>query len=390
MSEEPFELPPEIAGRIPLFAELSKVLSWRGGPVNWDLARQLAVAVAASEEPAQRVAPGVEKEWREASRVAELWLAEATGLPAPPHLADVHVLTAPGWAEHATSALRELVDPLAARVSRAVSEQPLPGAEEGEGAALAQALRQMAPLFLGIQAGIVIGALSTDVLGGYDLPLPVADEGAVAIVAPAVDAFASEFGLDPGETRLWVATHESAHRIEFEALPWVRPHFFALYHDYVAALQFDLSGVMERLQQMDLSDPQRLQEAMGEEGLFGLVDSPATQRSLERIHWLIALLEAFADRAAAAAAVRLPSATAIAEAARRRGAEGGKGRRLFQRFIGLEVPPERRRAAEVFTGTVLSAGGWEGLNRLWDETENLPSAEEIAAPETWLRRIGKG
>jgi putative hydrolase len=147
---------------------------------------------------------------------------------------------------------------------------------------------------------------------------------------------------------------------------------------------------MERIQQMDLSDPQRLQEAMGDEGLFGLVDSPATQRSLDRIHGLLALLEAYADRAVAAAAVRLPSANAIAEAARRRVAEGGKGLRLFQRFIGLEVPLGRRRDAEVFTGTVLSAGGWDGLNRLWDETENLPTAEEIAAPEAWLRRVGKG
>ena len=29
-------------GGMPLFAELGKLLSWSGGPVNWDLARQLA------------------------------------------------------------------------------------------------------------------------------------------------------------------------------------------------------------------------------------------------------------------------------------------------------------------------------------------------------------
>ena len=40
----PGDLPPDLAGKVPLFAELQKLLSWQGGPVNWDLARQLAVS----------------------------------------------------------------------------------------------------------------------------------------------------------------------------------------------------------------------------------------------------------------------------------------------------------------------------------------------------------
>jgi len=39
----PGGIPDDLAGKVPLFAELEKLLSWSGGPVNWDLARQLAI-----------------------------------------------------------------------------------------------------------------------------------------------------------------------------------------------------------------------------------------------------------------------------------------------------------------------------------------------------------
>ena len=38
--------PDDLAGKIPLFAELQRLLSGSGGPVNWDLARQLAISSA--------------------------------------------------------------------------------------------------------------------------------------------------------------------------------------------------------------------------------------------------------------------------------------------------------------------------------------------------------
>jgi uncharacterized protein (DUF2342 family) len=39
----------DITGKIPLFAELRKLMSWSGGPVNWDLARQIAISGLASD-----------------------------------------------------------------------------------------------------------------------------------------------------------------------------------------------------------------------------------------------------------------------------------------------------------------------------------------------------
>ena len=44
--------PEDLLGKMPLFAELQKLMSWSGGPVNWDLARQGAISqLAAGHQP---------------------------------------------------------------------------------------------------------------------------------------------------------------------------------------------------------------------------------------------------------------------------------------------------------------------------------------------------
>lgn len=387
MPDEPFELPPDLMRQIPLFAEIAKVLSWTGGPVNWDLARQIAVALAAGEETVHDVPATDRTELEESVRLAELWLAEGPGLPSPARVATVRALTPARWAEQATS-LREIVDPLAAKVAAALNEQSSAIAPEGEAAMLGPVLQQMAPVFLGIQAGVALGTLATGVLGSYDLPLPLAEEGHVDIILPAVDAFATKYGLDGRETRLWAALHESAHRIQFEALSGVGGHFFALFHNYVAALDVDLSGAFERLQSLDITSPDRLRDAMEEQGFFGLLDSPATQQALARVQRFLAMLEAFADRAVEAAAVRLSTGSRIAEAMARRRADPTPGEKMFQRFVGLEILPEHVREADLFCKGVLAASSWQALLAMWDDPENLPTDQELAEPVSWLARVG--
>jgi putative hydrolase len=248
-------------------------------------------------------------------------------------------------------------------------------------------MAQMAPVFMGIQAGVVLGSLAPSVFGTYDVPMPVAEEGAVDIVIPTLDAFAASYGLDRRETRVWVTLHQAAHRSLFEATPGVSAHFFALFHNYVSALEVDLSGAFDRLQSLDMTSPERLREAMEHEGFFGLMDSPAAAEALERVQRYLAVLEAYADRAVEAASSRLASAARIGEAMARRRADAGPGERMFQRFIGVEVAQEQLRAADAFCRAVLDASGWPALSRVWEDSESLPTAEEIGNPDLWRERV---
>src|SRR6478735_1161764 len=71
--------PEDLLGKMPLFAELQKMMSWSGGPVNWDLARQGAISqLAAGHQPTSQAE---QTAVAEALRLADLWLDQVTELP---------------------------------------------------------------------------------------------------------------------------------------------------------------------------------------------------------------------------------------------------------------------------------------------------------------------
>jgi len=398
----PPDLPPDILGRIPLFAELQKVLSWAGGPVNWDLARQVAVAAAAASGP-QVVDPSVAAELSQDARTAHLWISEATGIGDPGAVPPARAVSAADWAEHACIAYREMIDPLAAKVAAAIGDQAgsalgealgddasalPPGMDAG---AIGAALKQMAPLFLGVQTGGVLGAVAKDVLGSRDLSIPPADGAPVIVVPAAIAALAEEYHLDPREALMYVVLHECAHRNIEETLPTFRSSFFALFHDYVTSLSIDFSGAFERLQGLDFGNPAGVEEQLGSQGFFDLLDSPASSAAAGRLEHLIALTEAFADRMVDAGAEgRLPSAARLAEAAARH-RSGAEGTAALRQFMGVGASDEAHRAAARFMRAVLSdAGdhnGWNALNRMWEDSETMPTQSEIADHTSWLGRI---
>src|SRR5439155_17641661 len=87
---EPPEVPlGDVLGEVPLFREIQRVLLSGTGPVNWELARQVGIAVASwgveDPRPTEQDRVGL----AETVRAAELSVADFTGLPAPPDVATV-------------------------------------------------------------------------------------------------------------------------------------------------------------------------------------------------------------------------------------------------------------------------------------------------------------
>src|SRR5687768_18597949 len=85
MSDFPFGFSPgggEFPGdlsKIPVFAELQRLMSSAGGPVNWELARQLATAGAGEGDT--EVTATDTAETADALRLADVWLDPMTSLP---------------------------------------------------------------------------------------------------------------------------------------------------------------------------------------------------------------------------------------------------------------------------------------------------------------------
>jgi putative hydrolase len=393
MSEVPGE-GADFFGRIPLFREFARLMATGSGPVNWELARQVAVATAAGADtlgmtpqlpsPAAAPEPGEARAWDDRLRLAELWVDPATSLPGAGVTLAARPLSRPDWAETVLPGFAPLVEPGARRMTEALGSDAatgLPGAGDMVG--------RLGGLLAGLQAGALVGQLARSVLGQYELAMPPRDPARVLVLPENVSAFEQASGLPSDQLRLWLACHEVAGQRLFAGVGWLRDHLHGVVDDVARETDPDASGLMERLQSLEGGGPDALQELLqGGEGLLG-PPSAALQAAVAKLEVLLALTAGYAVVIAGRALDgRLPALEAIEAAVRRRLADPQAPHGLFAQL--LRVDPERAAAArgERFCREVLAATDIDGLDRVWAHPDFLPSAEELGVPGRWLERVG--
>src|SRR5579862_7771378 len=107
--------PQQFADALRQFADL---LSWKGGPVNWDLAKNVARhAIAAAGDPS--VLDAQRREITEAVRLADLWLDEAVAFPSG--IRKIEAWSRSEWLEATFPVWAKLCDPIAAKGVEAMS-----------------------------------------------------------------------------------------------------------------------------------------------------------------------------------------------------------------------------------------------------------------------------
>ena len=83
-----------------------------------------------------------------------------------------------------------------------------------------------------MQLGLLLGWMSTRVLGQYDQLLiedeRPEDQDIVYYVGHNIIELEDRYGFQPRQFRLWIALHEVTHRAQFTGVPWLRPHFLTL------------------------------------------------------------------------------------------------------------------------------------------------------------------
>lgn len=346
---------------------------------DWDLAARVAWSVASRQPvPATRrdVADLRRDVDRIASRADDLSRA-ATGLGAQLPPAEVVVVGRRRWIRNNVESLSWLLDP--------VSEQ-LPD----RGPVVAGVTRRT----LGLQVGVVLGYLATKVLGQYEVFLPGGrTPGRLLLVGPNLleveRRVLPQVGLDAGQFRLGVVLHELAHRLQFEAVPWMRPYLEGIVADYLAEARFDQDRMREvatRLGQLlrdpaALSDPARLVE---------VALTPAQAIHFHRAQSLMSLLEGHGnvvmDWGAELAGDELdPTRVRTALNQRRNSASGADA--LLRKVLGLSMKARQYAVGEQFILAVTQAHGRELFGRVWEDPAHLPSEEELADPGGWVRRI---
>jgi len=388
-SNDPFGASGGVWNDAPLFREIQRVLQSSGGPVNWELARQVGIATAVMNAEDTEPTDEERRSFEEVVRVAELQVADFTGLDGPSDLPDVQAVRRARWVQANIEGLRGVLEPAAERLGAAIASaqrEAMPEEAQTQ-AGVAQLLGQLSPLLLGAQVGSVLGTLAQQVLGQYDIAVPRPEgSGTLLFVVPNVAAFERDWSLDATDFRTWIAIHEVTHRFEF-ARPWALPRFRELVDDFLSTLQLDVEGLQERLATLDPSNPGAMQEVLaGDEGLFGPVLDDEQRLKLGRIQSFMAAAEGYGDHVMHALGARLLSSYPRIDEAMRRYREGERVDPVLERLLGIEVKREQYRLGRAFCDAVVEATDEATLARMWDSAEALPSLPELDEPRLWLAR----
>lgn len=302
---------------------------------------------------------------------AEGHVREVTGLGADLPLLPGDVVDRPRWAAAAAEGLSALL---------------------GTALAESSASNRVSTLFAGsagMQAGLVLAYLGTKVLGQYD-PFGGGPENAGRLLLVAPNVVGAELALDvpPAEFRLWVCLHESTHRLQFTAVPWLREHFVAEVTALMSTMDETMVGLLGRLPETLRSARQGRASGPDAIALIELLQSPAQRVVLDRLIALSTLLEGHADHVMDAVGPAVVPSVATIRArfsARRQG--GGLLDRLLRALLGVDAKIRQYAQGAAFTGSVVETVGMAGFNAIWTSPATLPTRREIHEPAAWIRRV---
>jgi len=383
LSPDPFgdniEIPKPPDGwweQVPVLRELYKLLS-STEPVNWELARQVGVALASYDEPATDLS-GVQEELEAVTRAASVEAEEFSGLIAG-SIAPVSAVTRSQWIQGNIESFKILMNPLAEKMAGGNELAMVPGAT--------QVLQQVSGVFMGLQTGFVMGYLGRAVVGQYEVPVPVA-EPKLLYVVPNLMQIEKDWSLDPKQFRYWIALHEITHHLEFSK-PWVQSYFRSQITTMIDSLDFDPARMQTAFEGLGMLDPDRMAEALGDPNtLIQAAWTPLSEDAVARLQAFMTLAEGYATFVMDAVGARVLTEHArLKEVMERRKRSTTPGEALFERLLGLELKRRQYEEGVSFCRYVAAMHDIDTLNHVWDNPDSLPTTKELSEPDLWLERM---
>ena len=347
-------------------------------PIDWALARRVAVHSAGNEPYASSFYRcGLRSDFAVYTKQAEELVADYTGLRSLAGPARGRVIDRVGWIDANLASFERLLRPITDKLS-------------------VQSSKLTAPLsrrVAGIELGMMLGWMSTRVLGQYDLLIiedeKPAEQDILYYVAPNVLALENRYAFDPRQFRLWLALHEVTHRAQFTGVAWLRPHFLSLVEAALDSMEPDPKRLAEALRRMTEAR-RRGEDPLAAGGLVALFASDAQLETLGQLSGLMSLLEGHGDVTMDRAGKGLiPAAARFGRVMRRRRQSVRGFAKVVQRLVGLEAKVKQYEEGESFIEHVEAVGGRELLDIVWAAPECLPSIDEIRAPGQWVDRVSR-
>lgn len=356
--------------------------------VNWTVASQQAIAAA--RDGSKSVSESSKAALLEATKIANLWLDQATSLSAL--ASEPKVISREVWVQDALPLFQELAGPIAQRVAAALTEnlqQNLPSELDSLAAGAQGIMRSAGGALFAMQLGSALGKLSQEVITGGDIGLPFYAESRAAFLLQNLNQLISENSLDEGQANIYLAVRELAHARLFRHSRWLRESVIAQLTNYANGISIDGEAMSELASSITPENAEALKEAL-ESGALLSERTEEQLAALGSIETLLALIEGWVEVVTENSTKLLPDAGSLDEVLRRRRATSSPAQSTFATLVGLELKPRRTREAAVFWRILTDRLGIDRRDAIWDHPDLLPTSEDISNVEGYLERHGKG
>ena len=240
---------------------------------------------------------------------------------------------------------------------------------------------------LAAEAGLVMGYLSSRVLGQYDVSLLGAEtEPRLLFVGPNLARAVRDLEVERRRFGRWICAHELTHVFQFQGVPWLREHMAGAAARYLETLEVRIekgAGRRAAVAAGPRSSWRRSARAgsprwcrarnsgpdgpgpggdVGDRGLLGARDGRARRPS--------------SSPATRSCAPRWSGA------ARSRSAP----QRIIERLLGFDVKLRQYEQGKKWATRWRRSPGSRALNRVWASPTRSPPPSELQHPGQWLKR----
>lgn len=364
-----------------IMSALTSAMTSTGEGINWELAKSQAIAAVRSSD--REIKASESSALGDAFQIANLWLSEHTEMSSSEN---PKPYTRGTWIQDAVSLFRELAEPIANSMGHALTEnlgQVLPDQSEF-GINAAGLIRNAGATIFAMQLGQNIGKLATEAIAAGEIGIPVSARP--GLIFQNLTEYGKDLEVPISELIIYFALRELATAALFSNRPWLREQIVSQIRDYAAGLKVDIQQIQNLAESFDPQNPTEFTIQIEQGGLISQ-RTEEQQAALDRIEFVLALIEGWIEYVAASAGKRLSKVVAITEAIRRRRVSGGAAERTFGTLLGLELRPKLAREAASFWQTITEALGDKARDQLWSHPDLLPTKEELDNPDLAIARI---
>jgi coenzyme F420 biosynthesis associated uncharacterized protein len=199
---------------------------------------------------------------------------------------------------------------------------------------------------------------------------------------------------------MWLALHETTHVFEFEAHPWLRAHLNGILEQYFEFLTQDVGQLKERgLGGLRVFWERARDGARGGASGNGsngartanwieLLMTPEQRQLFSQMQATMAIVEGYSNHVMNHVGRQLlPNFEHITRQFEKRQREKSVAEQIFIRLTGLDLKLEQYRMGEAFIDRVVALRGHDFARRVWEGPLQMPTLEEVKAPERWIARM---